>query len=114
PCGPASNYTVNTSEGNSIVLGDLPVIPGSQCDDCVVNIPLPFIYALYGIPFSSVNASSNGNLQFASNLSDWNNTCLPYPSFNHTLFPNWDDLDMSPGTCGNDCGIFVGSILKVV
>jgi len=43
------------------------------CDDCTTPITLPFTFNFYGQPFTSVNASSNGNLQFTSNNTAFTN-----------------------------------------
>src|SRR5205823_1594011 len=50
-CGPASDYVVATATG-TIVPGTT-LVPGSQADDAVVSIPLPFTYYFYGVPFTS-------------------------------------------------------------
>jgi hypothetical protein len=88
------DYFSTTSSGAAIVPG-ANLVPGSQCDDCVVNIPLPFTYSLYGYPFNSVNVGANGNLQFASSNFTYTNACLPVPLFNYAMLPHWDDIDMS-------------------
>ncbi len=101
-----SNYLVYTSTGASLVPGTVDI--GNHCDDCVTSIALPFNYTLYGTSFSSVGASSNGNLQFSSTNTQYNNTCLPYSLFNYSILPHWDDLiDSSTTGCNaGPCGIF--------
>src|SRR5439155_17360672 len=65
----------------------------------------------YGQPYSALNASSNGNLQFSSAQPGNNagskqigppksaspleplNVCLPSSLFNNAIFAHWDDLD---------------------
>ena len=49
-------------------------------------------YRLYDRDFSAVNVSSNGNLQFNSNVVTGDNVCLPYSNFNYAILPHWDDL----------------------
>ena len=105
PCGPLSNYAITQSVG-AYNYNSGTLVPGSQCDDCVVNVPIPFTFYLYGIPHTSVNASSNGNLQFTSNNPAFNNNCLIEPTMGDTIFPQWDNLDTSTGTCGPACGLY--------
>ena len=54
---------------------------------------------LYGTNYTSVNASSNGNLQVVSDASDYSNLCLPAPQLTDAILPHWDDLrtDQSGG-----------------
>jgi hypothetical protein len=73
----------------------------------VVNIPLPFPFYLYGVPYTNVGVSSNGVLQFQGVDPEFNNICLPYIELGPAIFAYWDDLDMSPSSCGPDCGIYV-------
>jgi len=85
-----SNYVIAQETG-------VPIVPGTQniglsCDDCVTSISLPFSYRLYDQTFTSATVSSNGNLQFLSSSSAFNNTCLPAPVFNYAILPYWDDL----------------------
>src|SRR3989442_241235 len=75
PCGPGSDYAISQSTGVSLVPGT-NLVTGSQCNECTVSIDIPFTYDLYGQPFSSFNASSNGNIQFSSNNSTKSNVCL--------------------------------------
>jgi hypothetical protein len=77
----------------------VPIVPGTvdignHTDDGTTAIALPFTYNLYGQPFSSVRASSNGKLEFTSNNEPggYNNTCLPNGTYNNVIFANWDDL----------------------
>ena len=65
-------YTFTTSTG--------PLVPGTtnignSTDDGTTFIALPFTFNYYGTPFTGVNASSNGNLQFTSTNSQWVNAC---------------------------------------
>ena len=104
PCGggtptptppPCTNYTI-TQGADSIVPGTT-LVPGSQCDDCVNTVALPFSYTLYGQAFNSVNVSSNGNAQFTTMDSAFTNVCLPWLTHDYTIFPYFDDLDMDAG-----------------
>ncbi len=78
----------------TIVPGDT-LVPGSQCDDCLAPITLPFAYTLYGQTATSVEASSNGQLDFVTGDSQYANSCLPDTVASYAIFPNWDDLDTS-------------------
>ena len=66
---------------------------GNACDDCVTAVALPFPITFYGGSFSTGNASSNGNFQFAAATSTaFTNACLPTATFGGaTIFPFWDD-----------------------
>jgi hypothetical protein len=64
----------------------------NHCDDCTTALALPFTVSLFGEEYTSVNVSSNGNLQFGSNLTDYSNSCLPYAPMGTTIFGYWDDL----------------------
>lgn len=105
-CG---NYTITQSFGATIVPGTT-LVAGSQGDNVIANIPLPFTYNFYGQSFDSVNASSNGNLQFtSSNSSDYTNTCLPAPALNNAILAHWQDLctgNCFIYSCDVGCGVF--------
>ena len=111
--GATSSEFSFTTVGAYIATDDLPfefiggiTDIGSNCDDCLVNIALPFTYNFYGAPFTSVNASSNGNLQFSSSDNEWNNVCLPFADFNNGIFLFWDDLR----TDGTADGIYTATV----
>jgi hypothetical protein len=90
-CGPAANYSITQSSGASIVPGS-SLVPGSQGDDAIANITLPFTYYLYGTAYNSVNASANGNLQFDSQNPTFRNECLPSANVGSAILAHWDDL----------------------
>ncbi|MBF6612349.1 MAG: S-layer homology domain-containing protein [Chloroflexi bacterium] len=88
-CGTGSNYAIATSTA-TIVPGTTDT--GSSCDDCDTSIALPFSYKLYGQTYTTVNASSNGRLDFPSDYEPaFSNVCLPASGFDYTIFPYWDD-----------------------
>ena len=96
-CGVDANFVAASSTGAAIVPGTT-LVPNSQGDDRVAQVALPFVFRFYGQQFSSVNASTNGNLQFSSaNETFFNNTCLPSQFVNNVIAPHWDDLDTSLG-----------------
>jgi hypothetical protein len=65
---------------------------GNHCDDCTTPVVFPFPIHFYGQAYTSAVASSNGNLQFASNNAAYANACLPVAGFGPTIFAYWDDL----------------------
>src|SRR5580765_6424926 len=81
-------YTSSTSTGNALVPGTT-FVPGSRCDDCMTSVALPFPFTFYGTTFNSLNASSNGNLQFTSSNSALTNSCLPASGMNNLISPHW-------------------------
>ncbi len=67
-------------------------------DDGTVEISLPFPFTFYGTPYASLNASSNGNLQFDSRNGAFFNDCLdqaPIDEMGDMIAPFWDDLNLS-------------------
>jgi len=84
-----TGFTLTQSAG-AIVPGTANI--GNSGDDVVTNITLPFAVTLYGAAYTSAAASSNGNLQFGSGSSAYNNDCLPNAAFGVALLPHWDDL----------------------
>jgi len=107
PVGPG-DYVITSSTGALIEPGTSDT--GNHGDDVTTTVSLPFSYQLYGTPFTSVKVSSNGNLQFVSNSTEWSNTCLPTSSFNLAILAHWDDLRTdSPGGVCPGCGIFTST-----
>ena len=88
-CPPADHYSI-AQIGGSIVPGTTDI--GNHGDDQVTNVALPFPYTLYDQTYTSVNLSSNGNAQFTTTDTGFNNTCLPWTGHNYTIFPYWTDL----------------------
>lgn len=85
-----TGYVVTTSGGASIVPGVDD--SGNHGDDDVTLISLPFPFTFYRQSFNTAWLSSNGNLQFDTELPDYANACLPYVGFNNAILPFWDDL----------------------
>ena len=102
-CGPGSDYVIVQSTGASIVPGTNDT--GNHTDDGVTAINLPFSMTLYGQAYGSVNASSNGNLQFIYANTSNSGSCLPAPNFDATIFGLWAALR----TDCTDCGIFTST-----
>jgi hypothetical protein len=100
------NYQIATAAG-TIVPGTTNT--GSNCDDCVTTITIPFSFRLYDQTFTSAQADSNGKLHFPTGASVFTNSCLPQTGATYTIYPYWDDLrtDGVGGTCpAGGCGIF--------
>ncbi len=88
PPNPNPNYVIAVGTGVAVP-GTVDI--GSHCDDCTTYLTLPFPYKLYDTIFTGVNVSSNGNLQFDSNitgLNDYINACLPVTdrAYSYTIF----------------------------
>jgi hypothetical protein len=103
-CDAGSDYR-STVTGAAAMDPGTTLVPGSQADDTTSVIVLPFTYSLYGIPFNSVRASTNGNLQFVSNNTAFSNVCLPTNTLNYAILPYWDDLNLS-STISTSFGIY--------
>ncbi|MDQ5824581.1 MAG: S-layer homology domain-containing protein [Chloroflexota bacterium] len=100
-CGVNSNYTVASATGGSVTSGTTRV-DNSQCDNCSVNIALPFGVQLYDQTFTTVRANSNGVLSFGTLSSDFLYSCVPVAGTTYTIFPLQQDLS----TSGTGRGIF--------
>jgi len=98
------NYTINTSTGQTVVPGTT-MVAGSNCDDCSNSVSLPFPFVFYGTAFNSVNAISNGNLQFTSSNTQFENTCLPITEMSNLVAAHFDDLLLT----GAGQGIFTST-----
>jgi S-layer homology domain len=85
-----ANYSLTVGTG-TIVPGTT-LLAGSSCDDCSNNLPLPFPFTFYGNTYNSVNAVSNGNLQFVSADTTFTNACEPFAAHNYVIHAYWDDL----------------------
>jgi hypothetical protein len=97
-------YSVSSSAEAEIVPGTDDI--GNHGNDVTTEITLPFAYKLYDQTFTTAKVSSNGVLQFVSNNTDGNNTCLPSSGFDYAIFAHWDDL-CTTGDC-TDTGVPAG------
>ncbi|MDQ3706455.1 MAG: S-layer homology domain-containing protein [Chloroflexota bacterium] len=100
-CGVNSNYTVASSTGGTVTSGTTRV-DNSQCDNCSVNIALPFGVQLYDQTFTTVKANSNGVLSFGNLSADFVGSCLPVAGTTYSIFPLAQDLS----TSGTGRGIY--------
>lgn len=82
PAGPVFSYT-------PLAAGDI----GSSCDDCVVSgVAIGFTFNFYGAPFTTMNVSSNGNIQFTTANAGFTNPTLPSAGLGAMIAPYFDDL----------------------
>jgi hypothetical protein len=112
---PPSQYTI-TDGTDTIVPGDTDI--GSHCDDCDTAVTIPFPFQLYDQTYTTVQASSNGRLDFVvpNEPGGYVTACLPAPPnigpYDFTVFPVWEDMrtDFGLSGCasfpGGNCGIF--------
>jgi hypothetical protein len=84
---------------------DACAAPGSQrvlvgSDEGVTQLPLPFTFSFYGVPYTSVRVSANGYLSFSDAAPQWVNSMLPTSTVPNSIFAFWDDLiQRSTGVC---------------
>src|SRR5207253_5757364 len=100
-CTP-SGYTFTTSAGATVVPAP-NLVALSQCDDCVVSIPLPFQSTLYDLTVpagGSISAGSNGGLFYGTSNSTFSITCIPNSIATYVMAPYWVDLYTFAGTAG--------------
>jgi hypothetical protein len=100
---PIGNYVV--AQGAATIVPGTTNI-GSNCDDCVINVTLPFLYTLYDQAFTQVVLDSNGKAHFPTGSAVFTNTCLPQAGATYTIYPYWDDQRTDLTTCTGGCGIF--------
>ena len=98
------NYRTVSSSGAGITSASTSVLSG--CDDCTTEIRLPFPVWVYGTRYDEVVASSNGNVQFHTNRTDFGNTSLPTSTLETALFAYWDDQILT----GAGRGVFTSTI----
>ncbi|NOT47774.1 MAG: hypothetical protein HOP17_08485, partial [Acidobacteria bacterium] len=111
PVGQAGlNYNFTSAAGTIPAGGTL--VGGSQGDDVAVAIPLPASFAstVYGVPVTSLSASTNGVLAVNTAAGTaFTNAALPSTfGANPALLPYWDDLNSSATNVLNG-GIFTNT-----
>lgn len=101
----SSNYQFTVSNGVALPSGGSR-INGSNADDALVDVNVPFAFSLYEQDYpanTTLRASTNGTLQFSSSggSTAWSNQPLPsagtnngnsFPATAPTMMPFWDDL----------------------
>jgi hypothetical protein len=100
-CGTVS-YTISDSPGSfqsisgtGTMTSDTLNTGTSNCDDCTEVLTLPFSFNHFGVDYTDVRVSSNGNLQFGtSNSTAFGNVAIPSTGTpNAAIYPFWDDYD---------------------
>ncbi len=99
-----TGFALTQSTGATIDPGVTDI--GSHGDDTTNTVTLPFAFSVYGVAYTSLNASSNGNVQFTGNNSAYSNVCLPAAGMGVMIAPHWDDLR----TDGVNEGIFTSTV----
>jgi hypothetical protein len=99
-----AEYSITTGTG-TLLDGGIDI--GNHSDDSTVLVALPFTVGLYDEAFNTARFGANGNIQFVSNSTGFNNTTLPAATFRSTILAFWDDL-RTDGTdaAGEPFGIF--------
>jgi plastocyanin len=87
-CASNSNYAVSTATATFVNTGTL--IPGTQCQSCVIPYNLPFPVQFYDRTFTQAFLSAHGNIQFLSGSTSDINRCLPWNGMNYAIMPFWD------------------------
>src|SRR5262245_29531452 len=104
------NYTVAQSAGATVVPGTTLLTGSDGCDDCTINLNLPFTYSFHGQSNTSVRVSDNGQLFFDTTIvNQFIQTCLPDSQNSRVLYAHWMDLTMDRAEvleCEGYCGIY--------
>src|SRR5205823_12236522 len=90
------------------------LLAGSNGDDLLAAVALPFPFTLYGTSYTSAQAGTNGGLFFGTASSTFNITCLPNSIGTNLIAPYWVDLNTTVGltACASftgGCGIFTSA-----
>ena len=85
-----TGFALTQSTGATIDPGVADI--GNHSDDVTTSVTLPFAFSVYGVAYTTLNASSNGNAQFTTNSSAYTNGCLPAAGMGVMIAPHWDDL----------------------
>lgn len=106
-CGLDGDYNLAIGTGHIVVVTPTADI-GNHCDNCTIPVTLPFPFRLYDQTFSSVNVSSNGNLQFLGNNPSppTLGVCLPSTSLDYAILVFWDDLSTVVTSQCPSCGVY--------
>ena len=89
---------------------------GKAADDAVSEVDLDFSFSFYGIEYTSINVSTNGNIQFNSSLISWVDEALPAADMNNVIDFYFVDLnpDLSWMQQAQTLGNIVGERVAVV
>jgi hypothetical protein len=92
--GSITNYAFSASSGTFTPLSGATVVSGFNADAVSVNgLPIGFTFYYMGVPYTTVAASSNGFLSFATLSSSSLTNALSAGPPRLVLAPLWDDLD---------------------
>jgi len=88
------NYTRGTSP---LSWRDACAAPGRQTvlmssDDGTTQLPLPFPFRYYGVPYVTAGIATNGMISFVDPTYQWTNSTLPTADVANTIFAFWDDV----------------------
>ncbi|MBS0660097.1 MAG: S8 family serine peptidase [Verrucomicrobia bacterium] len=116
PIGQVPAYTFAATTGATVPTGGT-LVTGTQTDDAVANITVPFAFSLYGTAIasgSSMTVSTNGTIAVgAASTNAYANAALPvstttgtgvtgtFPANLPTIFVYWDDLNLPSTTATN-------------
>ncbi|MFO0832870.1 MAG: choice-of-anchor X domain-containing protein [Phycisphaerales bacterium] len=105
-CGFGYTMTAGTNPFIDISATGTLLTTISNADDSTQAQALPFTFIHLGNAYTSVNVSSNGNIQFgASNSTQYANVTIPNAAVpNNMLAPLWDDFDMTDARNGPGIG----------
>src|SRR5213076_664155 len=91
-----TTYQLFPSSGATLIPATNDI--GNHCDDCLTTVNLPFPVTIYGTPYTTTSAGSNGFVEFVgTNPNIYTANCLPVRTgassfFLSTLFAYYDDL----------------------
>jgi hypothetical protein len=97
-CPGPDGYGYACESGAGFAYIDATTNTGLYEDDGTIALAIPFPFTFYGTTYNSLNASSNGNLQFGSNNPTFANSCLypqPAADMGDLIAPYWDDLTLA-------------------
>ena len=97
-CPGPDQYGYRCESGTGFAYIDATEDTRLYADDAVIGIDLPFPFTFYGTTYTTLYASSNGNVQFGSENGSYSNTCLqegPASNMGDMIAPFWDDLNLT-------------------
>jgi hypothetical protein len=100
-------HTTSTSSADGAIEPATDLLPGSDCDECTVDVTPPFPLQLQGRSYASAKVGSNGVILLGPNAQGggFGSTCLPNPTSSPMVAPFWQDLEAD----GTDEGIFTAT-----
>jgi hypothetical protein len=94
---PPGNYVLNTAAAFDNPTLTAP-LAGPTGDDVTVAVPIGFSFSFYGTPYTSVNACTNGFLQFGGSSTVYQNSCIPNSGQPNGMVAGfWEDLYPTAG-----------------